>query len=77
MTNLVYLWGMIAETTGQDTIDMENVPDTDTIRMWMEKKYPSLKNIRYVFAVNKKIVEGNCLLNDGDEVSLLPPFAGG
>ena len=77
MTNLVFLFGMLAEVTGQDTIDMENVPDTDTIKSWLNSKYPSLKNCKYVVAVNKKIINENYKLNDGDEVSLLPPFAGG
>lgn len=77
MTNLVFLFGRIAEVTGQDAINMENVPDTDTVKLLLEKKYPALKNCSYVFAINRKFVNGNCKLNDGDEISLLPPFAGG
>jgi len=40
-------------------------------------KYPSLQSSTYNIALNQKIVDKKQLLNNGDELAFLPPFAGG
>jgi len=56
---------------------MEDIPDTDTLVRKLEEKYPVLKRMKYLIAINKEIVRENTLLADGNEVCLLPPFSGG
>ncbi len=40
-------------------------------------KHPQLKGNIYRIGINKKIILNAELLNENDELSLLPPFAGG
>ena len=47
------------------------------IRLQLEKKYPELQNTIYSVAVNQNIAANDILVNDNDEIALLPPFAGG
>jgi len=43
----------------------------------IQVKYPQLSTIELKLAVNNKIVIKDFDLNDGDEISVLPPFSGG
>jgi len=36
-----------------------------------------LKEINYKIAVNQTLADDSLLLNENDEIALLPPFAGG
>lgn len=50
----------------------------EDIRLQLETKYPDLKNIAYVIAVNQTVVlSGLVTIKENDELALLPPFAGG
>ncbi len=46
-----------------------------------EKEVPNIRTImkesRAMLAVNQEMVDENHMLEDGDEIALLPPFAGG
>lgn len=42
----------------------------------LKEKYPILISKNYIVAINKKVVE-NALLNNDDEIALMPPFSGG
>ena len=39
--------------------------------------YPALSKMNFKIAINRELTESNLNLNDGDQVALLPPFAGG
>lgn len=77
MTNSVFLFGRLVEIIGSEKISMENISDTHSLKSQLEERFPALRNCQYVFAVNRKICNENCKINTGDEISLLPPFAGG
>jgi molybdopterin synthase sulfur carrier subunit len=40
-------------------------------------KYPALKDIHFMVAVNQTVCEESHLINANDEIALLPQFAGG
>lgn len=40
-------------------------------------RFPKLSVISYRLSVNRQLTTGNQQLIDGDEIALLPPFAGG
>ena len=46
-----------------------------SLKQELEIKYPALKKVNYSMAVNKNLSEKK--VKNGDEVALLPPFAGG
>jgi molybdopterin synthase sulfur carrier subunit len=71
----VVAFGQLAEITGKDF--QAEAGDTDDLSAQLEAKYAGLKNLRYVIAVNKKIISSNTSLSGNDTVALLPPFSGG
>lgn len=56
---------------------MEGVTTVGEVRLQLETKFPALKGMRYLIAVDKKIVADDGLLREGSVVALLPPFSGG
>lgn len=73
----VILFGQLVDITGEDTLQMEGVSDTETLQRILHAKYPSLSGRSYRIAVEKKLVTENTSLNDNSSVALLPPFSGG
>lgn len=71
-------FGMIAETTNvqQEKLDVE-VQTINDLKLTLIEKYPTMAKLNYQFAVNQNLVEDNFQLSKGDEIALLPPFAGG
>ena len=73
----VLLFGVLADVVGKSFIEMEEAIDVETMRKNILSKYSLLNNHNFIIAVNKEKVETNISLNSGDEIALLPPFAGG
>ena len=70
-------FGQIADLTGQSESEITDVINTDELKQKLSEQFPELSRSKYSVAVNKKIVQGNAQLNNGDTVALLPPFSGG
>lgn len=70
-------FGQLTDITGHSTWQMEDIADTDQLKMILIEKHPALANSKYLLAVNMEVVRGNVKLNPGDVVALLPPFSGG
>ena len=51
--------------------------DTDELRSRLEEKFTALQGLNYMVAVNQTVEPGKVALKNGDEVALMPPFAGG
>lgn len=71
----VISFGQLAEITGKDFL--AEIVDTDGLATWLRDRYNMPGNIKYLVAVNKKLINGNTLLNADDSVALLPPYSGG
>jgi len=70
------------EIVGKETIKLKLKDNTTTvgdIRMMIFEMYPSLSSLSKVFfvAVNHKLANDDTILNDHDEVAILPPVSGG
>lgn len=78
----VRLWGGLAEAGGfhDEVIDFDPPVETaaDAIGV-LESRAPRLARFHSItrVAVNAEIVDASALVADGDEISLLPPVAGG
>ncbi len=70
-------FGVINEIVENKQISNEQIKSTDDLIIILENKYPEIKNLNYKISVNRKLINGNTILNDNDEVAVLPPFAGG
>ncbi|MEP0366304.1 MAG: MoaD/ThiS family protein [Cyclobacteriaceae bacterium] len=75
---IVKYFGVVAEKVGkpEEEMTMADLAKLSLLRETIEKQYPDLEVTTYRLSVNKKLIE-DCELADGDEVALLPPFAGG
>lgn len=77
----VKYFGAIADATQKKEEQWQVATDAiglEALRSQFEIKYPDIINIGYVIAVNQLVVTKNfILINENDELALLPPFAGG
>ena len=73
----ILLFGQLADIAGGAKARVDVVSDTDSLRAMLEERYPGLKKIKYMLAVNKQIVQSNTVLNGNETIALMPPFSGG
>lgn len=75
--NLNY-FGMIAEATNvqKEKLNLE-LKTIVELKAVLIEKYPAIEKLNYQLAVNQNIVGNDFQLSNGDEIALLPPFAGG
>ena len=73
----VLLFGVLADKAGIDEIEPENIVSLNGLDEYLRSEYPGITGIKYRYSVNQTLVRGNMKLKPGDEVALLPPFAGG
>lgn len=71
-------FGAVAEAvrSGSEILHLDENTIAE-LRSILEQKYPPIKNLTYVFALNQTIAKEDSRINDDDEIALLPPFAGG
>lgn len=70
-------FGSLVDTTTVSKLVLDDFSDTDTLKRYLEQRYPSLKSAKYFTAVNHQMIQNNTLLTAGDSVALMPPFSGG
>ena len=75
----VKYFGMVADTAKcqEEVFDIENGFSITDLKVLIEKKYPEIIAVVYSVALNKKLLLSDVILNENDEIALLPPFAGG
>jgi molybdopterin converting factor subunit 1 len=78
--NLLY-FAFIKEITGvkYDLVELSSDTTVKKLLDMVLEKYPSLSNRidKIKISVNYKVVDIDTILNNGDEVALLPPVCGG
>ena len=62
---------------GKSDFEMDAPKDSDALLQNLFSEYPFLKNYKFQLVVNKEKIEANTVLNEGDEIALLPPYSGG
>ena len=77
MSIQIKVFGQLSEIAGGTELELKELTDTDKVRAQLLFDFPKLEHHPFVMAVNKKIIKQNQKINKGDEVALLPPFAGG
>ena len=73
----ILFFGSIATLAGKSEMMLEDISDLETIKSHLTGLFPELLNFTFRIALNQELVDGNPVLNDGDVLALMPPFAGG
>ena len=73
----VLLFGQLADAAGKSRLELDDVPDTESLQAKIHDRFPALAGCTYRIAVDKQLVKGNTRLSDTATVALLPPFSGG
>ena len=73
----VKIFGQLTDITGNSSVTLEAVTDTDALIKQLQLKYPGFSNAKYAVAVNKQVIHHTTALQQDAEVALLPPFSGG
>ena len=75
--SVLFFGSLIDATEGEREIQLKDMPDIDSVKNNLLKKFPKLENYTFRVALNQKILDENQVLSDDDVIALLPPFAGG
>ena len=75
--NIKY-FGMIPEWAGTENGELDfSGTSVAELRAEVEKRIPGLNSASYQIAVNHVIAAEDTIITLGDEIAILPPFAGG
>ncbi|MEZ4886346.1 MAG: MoaD/ThiS family protein [Chitinophagales bacterium] len=74
----VLFWGVLTDVAQTKMIAVQDIQQIGLLRKQLLNLYPKLASYTHHIAVNQEIVhDDDFVLKDGDEVALLPPYAGG
>ena len=73
----VLFFGVLADFAGIRRKHYSGIGSYSDLMHRIGDDFPGIENYTYKIAVNKTIINEDHLLRDGDELALMPPFAGG
>ncbi|MFM2018736.1 MAG: hypothetical protein RL007_2392 [Bacteroidota bacterium] len=73
--NVTY-YGQLTDLTRKKEESVEAVSVAD-LKAKLFEMYPLLNTVPFIISCGNKIVSDNHKFTDGDQIGLLPPFAGG
>ncbi len=80
MKTKILAFGIAKEMVKDSAIVVEwaQVSTVGNLKIILEEKYPGLKGLgSYMIAVNNEYAEDGLLIEEGDEVAVIPPVSGG
>lgn len=72
----VLLFGLLAEKAGTAVLELEVCSLAD-LRCALQERIPGFERLSHAVAVDRVIVHEERPLLGGEEIAVLPPFAGG
>jgi molybdopterin converting factor small subunit len=72
----IKLYGQIKQVTGLLELTSE-AANTDELKKEIAARFPSLRELNYLIAVDRNIAQTNTDIKEGQELALLPPYSGG
>ncbi len=73
----VIFFGVLAEVSGIPFKHYHNVKSVNELKLMIQDDFPQIVHYNFRLSVNSVITDENLLLKSGDEIALMPPFAGG
>ena len=73
----VLFFGVLAEVTGTNIKYYREVKSISDLKLRILDDFPEVEHYDFRISLNNEIINNDPDLNDGDELALMPPFAGG
>ena len=73
----VLFFGVLAEISGTGIKHYHDVSSIGDLKLRIRDDFPEIVHYNFRFALNNTIIDKEVDLKSGDEVALMPPFAGG
>jgi molybdopterin synthase sulfur carrier subunit len=73
----VLFFGVLADVTGTNCKHFNDVKSIGDLQLRIQDDFPEVVHYKYRISLNNALIDSDPLLNNGDEVALIPPFAGG
>jgi molybdopterin converting factor small subunit len=73
----VLFFGVLAEVTGTAIKHYSDAKSIKELIMKVQDDFPEIVHYNYRISLNSELITGDKTLKAGDEIALMPPFAGG
>jgi molybdopterin synthase sulfur carrier subunit len=73
----VLFFGVLTEVAGTNCRHYREVGSTGDLKLRIEDDFPEIAHYTFRISLNNEIINDDHPLKNGDEVALMPPFAGG
>jgi sulfur-carrier protein len=73
----VLFFGVLADISGTAIKHYSDVRSTGDLKLRIQDDFPEIVHYNFRIALNNAIIDKEVDLKSGDEVALMPPFAGG
>lgn len=73
----VLFFGVLVEVTGSNCKFYSDAKSIGALKLLIQDEFPEIVHYNFCISLNNEIVNNDRNLKDGDEVALMPPFAGG
>ena len=73
----VLFFGVLAEVSGTSFKHYRDVKSIGDLKLRIQDDFPEIVHYNFRISLNNEIIDNDTKLKDGDEVALMPPFAGG
>jgi len=73
----VLFFGVLADVAGTNCKHFRDVNSMEDLKLRIQDDFPEVVHYNYRISLNNVLTDNDPLLNDSDEVALMPPFAGG
>lgn len=70
-------FGKISDFIKNQRIDITCISDTDGLKIYLEKTFPEISQMKYKLALNENLIQQNTQISGNDLVAIMPPFSGG
>lgn len=73
----ILVFGQLVEATGSKNIEAPCAKSVGDLRKLLQELFPNLGSKTFAIAVNNEIRQDDFVLQEVDQIALLPPFSGG
>jgi molybdopterin converting factor small subunit len=73
----VLFFGVLAEVSGTSIRHYQEVRSIDDLKLKIFDDFPEMVHYNFRISLNSEITDNDLQLKTGDEIALMPPFAGG